>query len=193
LQKKPYKRDDILRKSPIIIRSLVIVKHSITSRLVQWLGWVFETQARKEERKSALFVGWPVGLVESVDQLDQPHRPLMRLLVMYGWDMWHIWMRHATHMDGSWLTHECDMTHPHVWYASFICVTWHMHTSPEAIFLESMTHSCVWCDSSICVTWLIHVCDVTHPYVWCDSFVCVTCLIHTCDMTHSYVARINES
>jgi len=41
-----------------------------------------------------------------------------------------------------------------------------------------MTHPCVWYDSFICVIWLIHVCDMTHSYVWYDSFICVTCLIY---------------
>ena len=66
------------------------------------------------------------------------------------------------------LIHTREMTHPHVWHDSFICVTWLIHM----------------CDMTpdICVTWLIHMCDVTHS--------CVTWLTQTCDVTHSYVSII---
>jgi len=101
----------------------------------------------------------------------------------------------------------CDMTHPHVWQVSFICVTWLFH-------LCDMPHSYAWQNSFICVTRLMHMCDMTHSYVWQTLFMCVTWLIHTshlsltystyamcvtsgiptccihiCDMTHSYAWR----
>ena len=55
-----------------------------------------------------------------------------------------------------------DMTHPHVWHVSFLCVTWHD-----------------WCT---CETWLIHIYDMYHFYAWHDSCTCETWLIHMYDM-----------
>ena len=110
-----------------------------------------------------------------------------------------------SHMRVTWLACTRGRTHSYVWYDSFICVTWLIHTCHMAhicvtangwqqctyvtwlIYMCDTTHSYVWHDSFIRVTWLIHTCDMTHSYVWHDSFIRVTWLIHTCDMTHSYV------
>ena len=43
------------------------------------------------------------------------------------------------------LLHTCNMTHPYVRHASFICATWHIH-------MCDMTHLYVRHDSSICDT-----------------------------------------
>ena len=85
-------------------------------------------------------------------------------------------------------------TRAYVRRASFICMTWLIHTF-------DMNHPYVrrhWC---ICVTWLIQMCDMTRLYMWHDSFTYVSChprtyawhnslmcdtwLIHVCDVTHS--------
>jgi len=97
-------------------------------------------------------------------------------------------------------------TRSHVWYDSFIRVTfsfirmpWHIHAcvtdlfSPillweapkKDLFIVVMTHSFVW---------RIYLCDMTHSYVWHDSFIrvwrtrsvriCVDSFIY---VTHLYV------
>ena len=94
----------------------------------------------------------------------------------------------------------CDMPHPYVWHAVFICVTWRIH-------MCDMTHPyvwhaafiCMWHDAFICVTWLVHMCDMPHSYawhdafiyMWHDSFVCVTWRIWMCDVTYSSVWRVS--
>ena len=131
------------------------------------------------------------------------------------WRHTHIYVRHDTFICVTWLirhvcgvthsyarldscsigncacretrfVHMCDMTRSHVWYDTFICVTWLMH-------MCDVTRLHVWHDSSICETRLmlygelLMMRDMTHSYVWHDSFICVIWLIHMCDMTHSYV------
>jgi len=101
---------------------------------------------------------------------------------------WHVcrsFVWHASFIRVTWLIHTCDMpnlslrhtTDSYIWHGPFIFVTWLMHTC-------DMTHSYVWHDSFIFVTWLIHTCDMTHSYLWHGSFIRVTWLIHTCEMTH---------
>jgi len=53
----------------------------------------------------------------------------------------------------TWLVHISDMTHAHVWHASFICL-------PSPPIHDPFT----------CVTWLVHMCDITHAHVWRDAF-----------------------
>ena len=100
----------------------------------------------------------------------------------YIWAMWHIWMRHGTHMID--LCRTCA------------CVMWHVRMSHVIHMNESVTHmyeSYIWHVSFICyirrdsfiyVTWLIHLRDMTHSYMWHDSSsIYATWLIHMCNMT----------
>ena len=82
--------------------------------------------------------------------------------------------------------HSCvrDMTHPCVWHAPFIWVTWRIHT----LWVTQLSHTC---DTCFCATWLIHMFDMTHSMcnISCPTTLIplyVTGLIHICDMTHSY-------
>ena len=54
------------------------------------------------------------------------------------------------------------MTHSssYVWYDSFLCVTWLIHTC-------DVTHAATY----VSVTWLLHTYDMDHSYVWCDSSI----------------------
>jgi len=100
----------------------------------------------------------------------------------------------------------CDVTHFYMWYASFLCVVWHIPMCHTFLFL---THSYVWHASLLCVTWLVphnqtseclylrngsfinisQTCfylwhDSFH--VWHDSFRCATRVIPTCDINQSF-------
>ena len=57
----------------------------------------------------------------------------------------------------------CDMTHPRVERAPFLCGTW-------LVLVYTLTHSCV--------TWLINACVMTYWYVWHDSFLYVVCIVY---------------
>jgi len=134
----------------------------------------------------------------------------------------HIWISPYV----TWLICVCDMTHSYVWQewgvelpalwihrATFICVTWLIHTctwlihmfetrkvSYHQLLIFVGTRWYVWHDSFTCVTWHIHTCRMSalpclqlfesiepHSYVWHDSFTRVTWLIHMFNRTHSYV------
>jgi len=121
----------------------------------------------------------------------------------------HIWISPYV----TWLIRVCDMTHSYVWQewgvelpalwihrATFICVTWLIHTctwlihmfetrkvSYHQLLIFVGTRSYVWHDSFTCVTWHIHMCRMSalpchqlfesiepHSYVWHDSFIRVT-------------------
>jgi len=71
-----------------------------------------------------------------------------------------------------------DMTHPHVWHDSFICVKKIQTTN----FIPGRR-----CGARFtCVTWLVHTCDMTHSYLWHDSRECVY------DTWMSHDARMND-
>ena len=64
-----------------------------------------------------------------------------------------------------------DMTHSHMWHASFTCFVY--------TWLDSFTYMpwlILWRDSftliRVYVTWLIHICNVTHSYYLCDMTHC---------------------
>jgi len=82
-------------------------------------------------------------------------------------------MRHASFVRVIWLNSITGCT----------CVTWLISTCEMTFIVCDMTHSHVWHASFVRVTWLIHMCYTTHSYVWHDSFICVTWPIHTCVST----------
>jgi len=86
-------------------------------------------------------------------------------------DTWYIdqyvhlscWRSRASFICVTWFIHTCDMPLAYVCHAWFICVAYLMH-------MCGMTHSCVRHDSFMCETWLYHM---RH-----DWFIWKTCLIH---------------
>jgi len=132
----------------------------------------------------------------------------------WKWALIHICVRHGC---VTWPIQMCDVTNSHVWYNSFIRVTWLIVDDGWKWALIS--HMCdMWVSDMahfglihMCVTWFIHMCDMTHSHVWHDLFICVRyysliCLIWlivddkgrwalmshmcetwVCDMTHPHV------
>ena len=179
--KEPYKRDDILQKRPIILRSLLTVATPydwgicVTWRshvcdmafiCVTWLPYVWRLWLRTH------FVAVWHDLVICVTSCV-------------------MWLRVCV----TWYSHMCDVAFIYVWHGFYMCdvfdgggTLWHdvWHdlvmcvTSPCA-----MTGAYVWRDivmcvtlRSKCVTWRSHVCDIT--CVWPR---CVTWLWHMGDVT----------
>ena len=115
--------------------------------------------------------------------IEAKHTPSILL-----WE--YIWMCYVTHMNESCHTHICmcltqkahtttrmkhigDMTHPHVWQDSLMCVPWLVdrqedHTARKATHTR---HSLLW--QYIRVTWLILMFHIT------PSFLCFISLLHT--------------
>ena len=71
----------------------------------------------------------------------------------------HPYVRRASLICATWLTHWCDVTHLYMWHDSLISATCNRQ---QAIQVE------------LYVMWLTRMCDVTHSYVWRDSSICVT-------------------
>jgi len=94
-----------------------------TYEWVMWHKWMIRITHMDESRHTYEWV-MPQNWTSHITHMNESWTLKKWLLVIYGCVMWHIWMRHATHMDGSCHTHERVMTHPYVWHDSFICVTW---------------------------------------------------------------------
>jgi len=201
--KEPYKRDCILQKRPVILRSLLIAATPYMKRHAPAFGG----------HKGSVGDG----------------RGIFFLVTCHtcGWVMSHVcvsllsytWIRHIN-MNGSCHTHTgSDFGGGRECSAGGVggrCLS----VQTLAPSLTWMTHSYVRHDSCIVVTWLMNMCvilDVARSYVWhggvggrClgvqtllpahtwrthsnvrhDSFLCVISLIHMCcmfDVTCSYV------
>ena len=188
--KEPYKRDPVLQKRPIILRSL-----------------------RIEATPYALYDSF-ICVTSRVDVCAMTHPSVCHdSFICVTWRIrthytTHLCVYHFTLICVPWLIHMCDSTHsyvwrdPYAWHDSFICVTF-------CIDRCAMTHPYLWHDSSICVTWIIcvtwvigacdmthwmcaithpwvcHICGMTQPYVCHHSSIFVTRLIYTRTMTHS--------
>ena len=188
--KEPYKRDYILQKSPIIVRSLLIVATmcDVTSH-TQMSQIVYQFVA-------FLCVTWLIWLCE------------MTCLYVWHEEMTRSCVWKDSFICVPWLIHMRDMTHSYVWHDSIMCVEWRIHMCDSCICVECLIH--VWHDSFVCARWLVymccmkkwlvHVCGRTHSYVWLihtwyDSFMCdmthscVTWLICVCEMTCLYMCH----
>jgi len=94
-------------------------------------------------------------------------------------------------------TDMSDTTHSCVWYDSFMCMLWPIHTCITIMFLICgawLNHK-VWHTSFSWVTCLIYMRAMTHPHVRQALFTYMPWLIHMCDVSDSYAwhGRITQS
>jgi len=212
LARDSYKRDYVLQKRPMILRSLLIVATSYSTDCFQRIA-----------RTSGTWL---------IHMWDMTHSYMGHDSFIYGTWLIHMWLIHIALTSGTWLIHMwlihmwlevciCDMTHSsmtwriHVWRDSFTCAmihmwhavcicdmtplstTWRIHMCRDSFYMWhdsfkwEVTHFFVWYDSFICD--MIYSCTTRLIHGWHDSFKCdmthsyMTWLIHMCDMMHSYV------
>jgi len=159
--KKPYKRDYILQKRPIILRSLLIeatpylVIYAVTWNLDRNLdSFIYGTRLIHMYRKTHLCV-WPV------------------VMLLCG-------VRHLF-MYVTFLCNTCDRTHLHGWRDSFIWTRLIHAYDMAASYTWQRPHqfSADYWDVSVASS--RQNTDMSQEYMRYDSFICTTRLICICD------------
>jgi len=161
--KEPHKRDYILQKRPIVLRSLII-KASPYARpnSLMCMPCMCNMTDSYVWHDSFICVTWCV--------------------CMCGVTHSYVW--HDSFICVTWLVHAWDMTHWYVWRDSLMCLAWSIHVC-------DMTQSTV-CDlTQTCASmhvWMSHVTHMNESYHNYERVMPhLNELIHMCDMTHSYV------
>jgi len=195
--KEPYKRDDVLQKRPVILRSLLIVatpydficvSSSYVWRTVLWLVRGCNTTLSYGTMPSYVWrtVLWLVrGCNTTLSYGTMPSYVWVhRMCDVTCVDLFGCVTRLIHMCEMTW----CAMTYSHVWHHSFI---WHYWAS-----------TCLF----ICVTWLIHISRSTsrHTYAWVTSHIWMSHGTHISESRHtdewvmahiwiSHVTQMNES
>ena len=100
--KEPYKKDYILQKRPIILRSLLIVATPYQRVMLHiWTGLVIHMNEFCHAHEHVISHIWTIA----------PHMQARHVARTCGWVMSHTWMSHVTHMNESYRTHEWVMSH----------------------------------------------------------------------------------
>jgi len=172
--KDPYKREDILQKRPIILRSLLIV-----ATPYEWAAWVLriwhELAVSRVTYESCCI--WVMSHMSHVTD-EWVTRLVSFVCVTWLIDMWRVMSHWYVTCLVSWICVTCNYSHVtyescHIWVMSqmnelhdlFTYNMSYMHSSDmkatwrilawKHSFIYDMTHSNI--------TWLIHV--------WYDSFI----------------------
>jgi len=127
--KEPYKKDCILQKRPIFLRSLLTV-----ATLYLW---------------HESFYIHVCAMMHSYVWHD--------LFICIRW-LIHMCAWHDSFICMLWLIHMCDMTHSYVWHDWHACAPWRIHDVTWLIDMYYMIYLYVRHGSFTRVTWLIHIC-----------------------------------
>jgi len=116
--KEPYKRDDILQKRPVILRSLLIVAtpyvENDTFVCVTWRIHTWDMTHSYVWRDACtrhMYIVWvmPHIRISHFTNAKASHHTCKSL---YDWVVEYVW---------DWLIHMCDMTHSYVGLDTFMC------------------------------------------------------------------------
>jgi len=121
-------------------------------------------------RDSFVYVTWLFRIFPWLLQIcDESRWDAMSLVDMYA--MPHSYMWHASFIHVTWLIHTCDMTHSYMWHASLIYVIWLIdmtkcHKTHSYVTYEwGLVDMSHWYVSLICHIWVTYECHKTHSYV----------------------------
>jgi len=152
LQKSPMKRDDILQKRPIILRSLLIVAtlcHVESSACVTCLNHACGRTHLCDMTHSYVWHDASCWSMR-VHMWDMTRN--------HTWDLSYLCVWHEVFGCGIWLVRMCDMIRACVGFDSLM---WDMTRLSARYNSFGMTHSFVFHDAFIYVIWLIYLCYMT--------------------------------
>ena len=189
---EPYKKDYILQKRPVILRSVLIAATPYDSCICA--TWSLYTCVAHVSLMTCIWA-WLVYVTCILHMCMHYTYHICNMAHSYVRRNAFIWLVFESClicMSDTCVTcdsHMCDMSSAYLRHDSFICATWLIYMCA----MTHMTHSYVQHDSFISATWLIHmthICDMTSTVpVRNDWFACVTWRIHMCDITHAHVRR----
>ena len=120
---EPYKKDDILQKRPIILRSILIVATSPGLQTSRAPSSTYSAVSSTYIVEDGAGEVWSPGMkgdviCMSAVYIGDTHTsqcPLHRARQIWS---------HDAFVCVTWLIGMCDMTHWYVWHDSLVCVTW---------------------------------------------------------------------
>jgi len=178
----------LLRKRPIILRSLLLVATpyllmrppQLTSHI-----WMCHVTHMNESHHTWEWVMSQIWMSHATHMNESCHT--------YEWIMSHIWLSHVTHMNES--CHTYEWVTPHIWLSHVTHMNESRHTYEwvmSHIWLNHVTHenesghTYEWVTPYMRMSHVTHMNESRHTWEWVMSHIWMSHAIHENESCHTY-------